>query len=88
MKIEIDTDGSAEGTVVKFNGELQRDLTEFNFSVKAAAKVKMQLVRIDERTSKIIPQSFYGGDFEKFQLSNVIPRNGVIGARAVQEEKK
>lgn len=66
MRIIIETDGTSEGTVVKFSDEVQKDLTELNFSVRAGGKCKMTLVRYDEKTKRSQPQSFFGGDFEKF----------------------
>lgn len=66
MKIEIDTDGSGEGTNIKLNGVMQLTLKEFNFSVRALKKCKLQIERLDEKTNKFEFLSFYGEDFKKF----------------------
>lgn len=88
MRITIDTDGSAEGTVIAFEGAEQADLVEFHFSVKAGGRCKLQLLRKDEKTGKLSPGSFYGGDFEKFSLQGTVAAEQLLGARKIQKRSE
>lgn len=79
MRIVIDTDGSSEGTIVSFGDKLQKDLVEFNFSVRINGRAKMQLTRMDE-AGKCSPQSFYAGDFEKWGTEELSPGTRPLGS--------
>lgn len=74
MKIEIETNGFANGTEIKINGRVVQ-VKEFKFSVAVMHKrrgkpkggaCKLQMQRPHPTTGKVEPTSYYGADFSKF----------------------
>jgi len=76
VKIEIDTDGSREGTVVIVDGNRYENLVEFCISLKPGrrSKPKMQMVTHIKGQGNI-PLSFFAGDFEKFNKNAPEPES-------------
>ena len=64
MKIEIETNGTCEGTEIKINGKVQDKITYFEFSIASRRKPKMSITQ--EVNGALTPMSFYAGDFAKF----------------------
>ena len=88
MIIEIDTQGFAESTFVKFNGVEQKTLTELNFSIsseRGSRGAKMQTLKWNPYEKRMEPNNFFGGDFEKFDNSDVKPKE-FIGGNANKKE--
>lgn len=64
MRIVIETKGDLESKI-SINGEqLENCLEEFNLTIRANRKPKLQMVA--EFSGKRIFQTLYGGDFEKY----------------------
>lgn len=70
MKVEIDTDGSLEHTVVRLNGKLMPQLIECDFSFSAARGRKPVLFYVlgtKEQPRKAAQFSrYFGNDFQKY----------------------
>jgi len=64
MRIEIDTNGYADETKILINGKTPPELTEFNLTIRAGRKVKLQMTRDDKKGQ---PEfiSYFGDDFKK-----------------------
>jgi len=76
MRIVIDTDGTADGTQISFNGQDQTLVKDFHLSVHAGRKVKAQMIR--EVTGAMMPISLYADDFKKYDEFNPIKKGELI----------
>lgn len=72
MRIIIDTDGSTKKTEISINGEVQKELKEFHFSMNPDKKRqgfviegKCKIQQIQTIDSKPKFMSFYGDDMKK-----------------------
>jgi len=74
MKIEIETNGDYQSTVISINGEKllppRAEVKEFHLSIHTKGKVKLQITKFNQETEKYDFVSMYGGDFEKFDEFN------------------
>ena len=74
MKIEIETNGDYQSTVISINGEKllppRAEVKEFHLSIHTKGKVKLQVTKFNQETEKYDFISMYGGDFEKFDEFN------------------
>lgn len=72
MRIVIETKGDLESKIA-INGEkLEDSLKEFNLTIKAGRKPKLQMIR--EFAGENVFQTLYGGDFEKYDEVHLIKK--------------
>jgi hypothetical protein len=74
MKIVIETDGTGANTGIWLNDVKQEKVAEFNLSINATRSAKLQMVR--EVEGKMMPLSFFAGDFKIFDNYNPIKLKG------------
>jgi len=77
MRLEIVTDGDANHTEIKINGEAQRSVVEFHFSVRGGRRCKMFMVSIDPETHKKKVHSAYGADFAKMDEEPIVKKGEI-----------
>lgn len=78
MKIEIVTDGDSRNTKITMNGE-ELLVSEFNFSIRAGKKAKLQMQRVSKQTHKVEFVSYYADDFIKVDEAMKVAPTDVIG---------
>lgn len=61
MKLEIESDGSAQGTVIRINGREVKRCLKFGFSVTASRKARLDL--LEDVEGREVFRSYFGQDF-------------------------
>jgi len=83
MRIEIETDGSHEGTAVKINGQPQPQLLELEFFVSGLRNRKptLRMTRGSEAEPRkpVFHGNYFGNDFERYD--ELFPVGGAGAAR-------
>ncbi|NOS67916.1 MAG: hypothetical protein HOO67_06185 [Candidatus Peribacteraceae bacterium] len=79
MKLEIVSDGSAEGTRVLINGKEQPRLLKFAFSVVAKKRARLEI--LEDVDGQEVFRSYYGPDFKHLdgRDSEVKGANSYVG---------
>lgn len=89
MKLEIETDGSGDGTRIIINGVEQDDLTFFEFSVNTERSNKAALEMMKRVKGKWIPLRFYGPGIEEFDKASELDKKenvNVIGNKKSRQK--
>ncbi len=71
MKIEINTNGHADNTVILIDGE-QVKVSNFKIQVLGGDVVKLNMTQ--EIGGKIYPLSFYGNDIKNYDRANKVEK--------------
>lgn len=71
MKIEIDTNGHADNTVISINGEKIK-VSDFKVQVLGGEVVKLTMIQ--EIGGKIYPLSFFGNDIKNYDRANKVEK--------------
>ena len=79
MKIEIETKGTGEDTIIKINGEEVTRLKLFEFSINSSRsnKVKLSMTRNVNGTN--IPMEFFGEGVRKFDEATLMQKENDNG---------
>jgi len=61
MRLEVESDGSAQSTVIKINGREVKRCLQFKFSVTAGRKARLDMM--EDVEGREVFRSYFGSDF-------------------------
>lgn len=76
MKLEINCDGTGQGTSIKINGKELEGCLFFEFTVNVHKTDKAKIMMMKDVDGHYMPINYYGGDFKKFDEMEEVKGDG------------